>query len=188
MPADVKPAVLADLTNGLKFTNFTPHPDIADDEVTGKQELTFFIQVPPPGPLQFQVGNTLETRDAKPYDPGRIDRKLTLGGVDEWTLQSHFVSHPFHIHVNPFQIVSIKDPMGNEVSAPGSQDKGDGVSVDPQYEGLPGRLEGHFVDQEPDRRGEPAPSGLVGHLHDQDPHPLRTLYRRICAPLPHPRP
>ena len=137
MPADVKPAVVADLTNGLKFTNFTPHPDIADDEVTGKQELTFFIQVPPKA-LEFQVGNTLDTKDAQPYDPNRIDRKLTLGGVDEWTLQSHYVSHPFHIHVNPFQIVSIKDPMGNEVSAPGSQDKGDGVSIDPQYEGLQG--------------------------------------------------
>ena len=139
----------------MKLTAFTPHPDVQAGEVTGTQELTFFIKVPSAGdppqtPVQFEVGNTLGTDDAKPYDGTRIDRKLTLGGVDEWTLQSHFVSHPFHIHVNPFQIVSIIDPFGNDVSAPGARDPvydGNGKPVigkdgkpvlDPQYPGLKG--------------------------------------------------
>jgi FtsP/CotA-like multicopper oxidase with cupredoxin domain len=137
MPAEVKAGVIADLTAGLRLTRFTPHPTIDASEVTGTQELTFYIDVNDPNITQFEVGNTLNTADARPYDPNRIDRKLTLGGVDEWTLQSHFVSHPFHIHVNPFQIVEILDPSGKDVSAPGSIDN-TGGTVDPQYAGLKG--------------------------------------------------
>lgn len=133
MEPAVRAAVVADLAAGLKFTRFVPHPDIAASEVTGTQELTFFIDTN--GPTKFEIGNTLNTADVKPYDPNRIDRKLTLGGVDEWTLQSHFVSHPFHIHVNPFQIVSITDPNGKDVSAADAIDDANDA-IDPQYRGL----------------------------------------------------
>lgn len=148
MPPAIAPTIVADLANGLKLTSFTPHPDIAASEVTGKQELTFFIQTKPD--LKFEVSNTLKVADAHPYDGNRIDRKLILGGVDEWTLQSDFVSHPFHIHVNPFQIVSIIDPFGHDVSLPGAQDivygpdgkpvigKDGKPQTDPQYPGLKG--------------------------------------------------
>lgn len=136
MPKPVRPSVVEDLKTGLKFTRFIPHPDVKDSEVTGKQELAFFIQTSPS--LKFEVSNDLGTNpNFKPYDPNRIDRYFTLGGVDEWTLQSHFVSHPFHIHVNPFQIVKILDPNGKDVSAPGAVDDAGGT-VDPQYPGLKG--------------------------------------------------
>jgi len=140
MPPAVRPAVIADLQNGFRLSRFVPHPTIADSEVTGTQQLTFYIDVPPPSstaPVKFEVGNTLNTADVRPYDPNRIDRQLTLGGVDEWTLQSHFVSHPFHIHVNPFQIVSITDPTGKDVSAAGAVDDYGGT-VDDNYPGLKG--------------------------------------------------
>ena len=152
MPPAVAPAVVADLKAGLKLTRFTPHPDIAAGEVTGTQELTFFIRKGDPiegeptkfGPSKFEVGNTLNPDDAKQYDSNRLDRKLTLGGVDEWTIQSHLAGHPFHIHVNPFQIVSITDPNGKDVSAPGSIDDYNPPALlkptppDPQYAGLKG--------------------------------------------------
>jgi L-ascorbate oxidase len=82
--------------------------------------------------------------DGQPYDPTRIDRTLILGGIDEWTLRSNFVSHPFHIHVNPFQIVKIIAPDGKtDVSAPGAvdnfgKDQNGNPVVDPQYPGLKG--------------------------------------------------
>ncbi|MER9331163.1 multicopper oxidase domain-containing protein [Mesorhizobium sp. M0488] len=138
MPADVKAAVVSDLKAGIKFTSFTPHPDVTDEEVKGNgtQELTFFIDTTGPD-VKFEVGNTLNTADTKPYDPTRIDRQLPLGKAQVWTLQSHFVSHPFHIHVNPFQIVSITDPLGKDVSAPGAIDDIAGTP-DPQYPGLKG--------------------------------------------------
>jgi FtsP/CotA-like multicopper oxidase with cupredoxin domain len=142
LPANVRDKVAAELRDGLKFTSFIPHPDIADGEVTGKQELVFFIKIPP---VTFGVANKAidpqhfdpSQFNPQPYDPNRIDRVLKLGGVDEWTLQSGFVSHPFHIHVNPFQIISITDPSGKDVSLPGAVDNAGGV-VDPQYPGLKG--------------------------------------------------
>lgn len=138
MPKSVRSQVIADLKDGLKFTRFIPHSDIADSEITGKQELAFFIDTRPKHPLQFEVSNDLGSNpDFKPYDPNRVDRLLSLGGVDEWTLQSRFVSHPFHIHVNPFQIVKILDPNGKDVSEAGAIDDFGGTA-DPQYPGMKG--------------------------------------------------
>lgn len=143
MPIPVRPKVVADLKNGLKLASFTPHPDVKDSEVTGKQELAFFIDTATSN-VKFEISTGLgapfdpaKPYDPKPYDPKRIDRLLTLNGVDEWTLQSRFVSHPFHIHVNPFQIIKILDPNGKDVSAPGAVDDAGGC-VDPQYPGLKG--------------------------------------------------
>ncbi|MEO9130879.1 MAG: multicopper oxidase family protein [Sphingomonas sp.] len=138
MPAAVRAAVIADLRSGLKLTSFTPHEDIKPGDVTGHQELTFFIKKRPDGDFDFMVGNTLNPDDAHPYDPKRVDRKLYLGDVDEWTLTSQLAGHPFHIHVNPFQVVSIIAPDGTDVSAPGAIDKDSKGAVDPQYPGMKG--------------------------------------------------
>jgi len=134
----VKAKVVADLQDGLKLSHFTPHPDIGDDEVKGpQQDLVFFINTKPkPGePVTFDVGTSQD--DLHPYDPKRIDRVLKLGDAQTWVLQSHFASHPYHIHVNPFQIVKILDPNGKDVSEAGTIDDADGT-VDPQYAGLKG--------------------------------------------------
>ena len=45
--------------------------------------------------------------DGKEFDHTRVDRTMTLNGVQEWTLSSKNGSHPFHIHVNPFQVIKI---------------------------------------------------------------------------------
>lgn len=128
--------IVNDLENGLKLTAFTPHPNVEDDEVNGYQELAFSINS-----SDFQVSNkTLETSqpdDYKVYDHKRVDRTLTLGKVEEWTLQSKVAGHPFHIHVNPFQIVKILDPDNNDVSGPDAKDNFGGA-VDPEYRGLKG--------------------------------------------------
>lgn len=135
MPAAVKASVVADLENGLKLSQFTPHPDIADGDLNQPgQELTFFIDTKVT-PAKFEVSG--KPYDPQPYDPKRIDRKLMLGGVEEWTLQSRFAGHPFHIHVNPFQIVKILDPKGKDVSGLDAVDDAGGT-VDPEYAGLKG--------------------------------------------------
>jgi len=131
MPADVLGTVVADLRSGLKLSSFVPHPTVQDSEVTGTQTLAFNIDLKTT-PIQFQV-------DGKPFAPNRVDRVLKLGGVDEWTLKSDFVSHPFHIHVNPFQIVKILDPKGRDVSGPDAvEDPDDKGVIDTQYRGLKG--------------------------------------------------
>ncbi|BAZ27936.1 multicopper oxidase, types 2 and 3 [Cylindrospermum sp. NIES-4074] len=131
----LKENIVNDLKDDLKLSAFTPHTVIKDNEVKGnKQELTFFISN---SPTKFEISNTLDTKDAQPYDHTRIDRKLKLGSADEWTLQSGAASHPFHIHVNPFQIVKISDKNNKDVSLPGAVDNFSGTN-DPQYPGLKG--------------------------------------------------
>lgn len=83
-------------------------PSITAAQVTGKQSATYGINVPP---LAFQI-------DGKSFDP-KVARILKLNDVEEWTIRSVNnvgpVSHPFHIHVNPFEIFSIKnDAIGVE--------------------------------------------------------------------------
>ncbi|HEY0547105.1 MAG TPA: multicopper oxidase domain-containing protein [Pyrinomonadaceae bacterium] len=44
--------------------------------------------------------------DGKPYDPERIDQTIKLGAVEEWEIVNETgAEHPFHIHVNHFQVV-----------------------------------------------------------------------------------
>jgi FtsP/CotA-like multicopper oxidase with cupredoxin domain len=56
-----------------------------------------------------------------------------LGGVEEWYLTSVTADHPLHIHVNPFQIVSIVNAEGQAVADPASP------GYDPDYAGLIGQ-------------------------------------------------
>jgi FtsP/CotA-like multicopper oxidase with cupredoxin domain len=56
----------------------------------------------------------------KTFDPNRIDQKVKLGTVEEWTLINNDEDeHPFHIHVNDFQVVSVN---GKPYDAHGLQD------------------------------------------------------------------
>ncbi len=96
----------------LKVPEFVPHADVQPAEVTGKQELSFGIRAASDGSTLFQIANKANPTqlDYYSYDANRVDRILTLGGVDEWTLTSGSIGHPFHIHVNPFQIIQILKP------------------------------------------------------------------------------
>ena len=85
-----------------------PHPqslpDITKAEVQG-----------PPKVVVFSDPNGNTTIDGHSFDPNPNDIlpdfQLTLGGVQEWHLQNPSNSgHPFHIHVNAFQLL---DDKGN---------------------------------------------------------------------------
>ena len=47
--------------------------------------------------------------DGKSFDPARIDQRVRLGAVEEWTIRSTDMrdDHVFHIHTNPFQVTEI---------------------------------------------------------------------------------
>lgn len=161
----VREQVLEDLADDLKLTAFIPHPSIAADEVTGQRTLGFRIvsssmienDVVP----RFEVGEIGRnlpppTSDGKlipinsqPYQADQIQRQLELGAVDEWKLTSFAVGHPFHIHVNPFQIISVTDPSGKEVSGP---PEADANGIPSQYANMQGTWrdtifveEGHMI-------------------------------------------
>ncbi|WP_347453073.1 multicopper oxidase family protein [Acinetobacter thermotolerans] len=72
---------------------------------------------------------------------GKYVKKLQIGQVDEWILTSNFATHPYHIHVNPFQIVEIRDPRRNDVSAAVPEDPNAPIDLDDiQYRGLKGQF------------------------------------------------
>lgn len=52
------------------------------------------------------------TIDGKQFSGERYDQTMILGDFEEWTLTNSTVriAHPFHIHVNPFQVIEIYDP------------------------------------------------------------------------------
>lgn len=128
---DMQNAVITDLQAGLKLSNFVPHQDLPETE--NKQLLEFNIDTEAK-PTRFEI-------NGEPYQPGRIDRELILGNIDEWILTSKLASHPFHIHVNPFQVVAVLDPNGKDVSAEDAVDDFDTSKEfpDPQYRGMKGK-------------------------------------------------
>jgi FtsP/CotA-like multicopper oxidase with cupredoxin domain len=124
MPPAVRQGVVDEHQGRVKWEPFV-HADVADPELTGKQSAQ--LRIDTSDGLKFEV-------DGVSYEPDKIRRTLRLGAVEEWTLTagtSPPVGHPFHIHVNPFQIQKILNPAGQDVSVTGEAD-------DPQYAALQG--------------------------------------------------
>ncbi|QZD86665.1 multicopper oxidase family protein [Qipengyuania psychrotolerans] len=121
----VRDKVVADLKDDFSLFAFAWRKPVRDEELTGKQDATFSIVVHEDG------GATLSI-DGTPYKHERIDRTLTLGDVEEWEITSNLGLHPFHIHVNPFQIVGIVDDQGRDVTVEGTE------AYDPDYAGMLG--------------------------------------------------
>jgi len=115
MPTAMVSKVKSDLASGLQLNAFVPHPAIADDEVTGQQNVV----------LDHDPVRGVWLVDGQPYDPTKA-RTLVLGNVEEWTVSSLLAGHPYHVHVNPFEVVRILNPEGVDVSVTGEPE-------DPQY-------------------------------------------------------
>lgn len=122
--AAIRARVTGDLADGLRLTSFDWHRPVQDSEVSGYREALIDIIDGPAG-ASFRVnGHT--------YDPNRVDAVLPLGKAEEWHATSLIENHPLHIHVNPFQIVSIEDSEGRDATDPKSP------AFDPDYAGLKG--------------------------------------------------
>lgn len=121
----VREKVIADLNDHFSLYAFARHQPVRDEELTGKQEVTFSI-------VPHDDGSATLSIDGVPYKHERVDRTLTLGDVEEWEITSNLGSHPFHIHVNPFQITGILDDEGRDVTIAGTE------AYDPDYAGMLG--------------------------------------------------
>lgn len=130
----IRKTIVDDLDQGLTLSKFVWHKTIEkDDTNVPPQNLAFNIKADPrkPGTFLFQVNNPdLPPDRSGAYDPSRIDRTAKIGDVQEWRLTSDAASHPFHIHVNPFQVISVLNGAGQPVTDPGSP------SFDPDYAGM----------------------------------------------------
>jgi FtsP/CotA-like multicopper oxidase with cupredoxin domain len=58
--------------------------------------------------------------DGKKFDHDRVDQVVELGALEEWTIVNDSpLVHPFHIHVNPFQVTHVN---GEPVDEPSYRD------------------------------------------------------------------
>lgn len=72
MPTDVRDQVIADLSNGFGLQKFVSHKTIATNEVTGKQELVFNIDLSNPRP-RGRDGNRGSDEESSPDHPSQGD-------------------------------------------------------------------------------------------------------------------
>lgn len=91
-----------------QLAGLVPFAPITDDEIEGTQEVVFSLSRTPEGVSRWTI-------DGKSFGEGQV-RVLKLGSADEWTVltdpESIAAHHPFHIHVNPFQVTRL-DPDGS---------------------------------------------------------------------------
>jgi FtsP/CotA-like multicopper oxidase with cupredoxin domain len=103
--------VVSDDPLPMKLPAALPKPPlepIHDAEITGRRTLVFGAT----SPENDAAGHWQEftfTVDGKIFDPSRIDQRVKLGAVEEWTIRNthDHDDHMFHIHTNPFQVMSI---------------------------------------------------------------------------------
>jgi FtsP/CotA-like multicopper oxidase with cupredoxin domain len=85
---------------GLLPTTLLPNKDLTRDPIAVRRTIVFKGSTLR-APVEFFL-------DGKPFDPDRDDVVMQVDRTEEWTLKNEDVmQHPFHIHVNPFQVVEI---------------------------------------------------------------------------------
>lgn len=124
-----------------KVAEFPPYlKTIEDNEVTGTKKLVFATTDPPDPPVTggpAPATPSQHTIDGKKFD-GEQGVVVGMNQVEEWQVinQSYGpqIAHPFHIHVNPFQIVEIFAPIDKVYVFDPSQKTATNCYVDPRDE------------------------------------------------------
>lgn len=82
--------------------------DVTDEEIEGRHRTLVFS-------MEGGIGTQpIFKIDGKQFEEGVIDQLMLLGNAEEWTVKNisgRSVMHPFHIHINPFQVTEIFDPL-----------------------------------------------------------------------------
>jgi FtsP/CotA-like multicopper oxidase with cupredoxin domain len=78
--------------------------DIPESDIRFHREVVF-------GPVHNLI-------DGKMFDPNQINQAMLLNTAEEWTVfnQANDKAHPFHIHINPFQIIALFEPNSADSS------------------------------------------------------------------------
>jgi suppressor of ftsI len=84
-------------------TTLMPIKDLTDAEIATRREITFKEANVSPA---FNI-------DGKAFVEDRVDQVVKLNTVEEWVIRNESPEwHPFHIHVNDFQVMSVNgDPV-----------------------------------------------------------------------------
>ncbi|MDW3195512.1 MAG: multicopper oxidase family protein [Cytophagales bacterium] len=94
---DKSGTVAKEMPSSESLASLAPYPSLVDVAPTAALEnMEFYIDTDV-NPIQFQI-------DRQAFEPSNI-RYLTLNKVQDWDLTSGLANHPFHIHINHFQIL-----------------------------------------------------------------------------------
>jgi FtsP/CotA-like multicopper oxidase with cupredoxin domain len=113
-PSPVGPlarVVVAGEPMNMKLPTSLPKPPfeaIKDSEITGRRKVVFSATAPEAD----AAGHWQEFAffiDGKKFNPSRIDHRVKLGSVEEWTIENthEHDDHVFHIHTNPFMVTHL---------------------------------------------------------------------------------
>lgn len=93
------PTCVAQLPPAARLAHFRP-PSIHSVTAPGQH-------------VEFDIDRTVTPNhflvNGKTYDLRNPPRTLTLGRAEEWRITSKFANHPFHIHVNPFEVIETQN-------------------------------------------------------------------------------
>ncbi len=88
------------------FLSDIPEPNIC-------RKVTFSMKGGPGSQPLFYI-------DGQQFNEGRIDQTMMKDTTEEWTILNtslNSIMHPFHIHINPFQVTEYYDPNDPSTSA-----------------------------------------------------------------------
>ena len=90
--------VATQLPSSEDLAGYAPFPSLVDVPVTDSMQYVKFNIIPrKPKPALYQINGVSFNHENPP-------RTLTLNKIQEWTLTSGLAGHPFHIHINHFQV------------------------------------------------------------------------------------
>lgn len=107
------PVTLARLTvaagDGSTPGTIAPAADVRDlrgVEIAGRRTITFQMSM---AGMMGGGGSPMSfTIDGRGFDSNRIDQRVGLGTVEEWTIGNDSpMDHPFHLHVWPMQVLEV---------------------------------------------------------------------------------
>jgi len=95
-------------------TTLLPFLDLRTVPIDRQRSISFQI-VTPSGGGGGTFGSQGFVVDGQPFDENRIDQFVSLGATEEWTITNASnpnpnglnLIHPFHIHINPYQVTKI---------------------------------------------------------------------------------
>src|SRR5262249_4088370 len=95
------------LPDSAGLARFAPFKPIADEEVHGRKTTVVFSQDEKHRPPRYFI-------NGQQFDENALARRVLLGTAEEWTLRSKADHHPFHLHVNPFEVIR-RDPKTGKI-------------------------------------------------------------------------
>lgn len=117
-------------------TQLIPYGDLREMPIDNQRTIVF---APAPPPWYQLIDNI-------PFDPDVVNQTVKLGTLEQWTLVNNTPDiHPFHIHINDFQVVAIN---GEPVDAPSLADVVSvpafgSVDILQRFEDFPGKFVFH---------------------------------------------